>query len=161
MLVHCPLTNVNNTTCDFNNALVTVEINIKVPLIWVIKGSYFGFGSPNNRLKCMQGQKNTFIFLIICIHFYLICSMTPKRFVQQFIFPNPSFVLICGDWSISFKAVFECSAALCTAVTEETAIFNASKAAPSGKEWNCIFIQTNLKIKFPRSACATSGRAVC
>ncbi len=58
-------------------------------------------------------------------------------------------MLICGDWSISFKAcVCEGSAALCTAVTGETAIFNAPKAAPSGKEWISIFIQTNAKIKF-------------
>ncbi len=28
MLVHSALTNVNNTTCDFNNALVNAEINI-------------------------------------------------------------------------------------------------------------------------------------
>ncbi len=47
-------------------------------------------GVPNNRLTCMQGQKKHFHFLI-CIYFYLICSTTPKRFAQQFIFPNPSF----------------------------------------------------------------------
>ncbi len=29
----------------------------KVPLLWVMKGSYFGFGIPNNRLTLMQGQK--------------------------------------------------------------------------------------------------------
>ncbi len=28
MLVHSPFTNVKNTTCDFNNALVDAEINI-------------------------------------------------------------------------------------------------------------------------------------
>ncbi len=38
--------------------------------------------------------------------------------------------------------------------------FNAPKAAPSGKEWICIFIQTNAKIKFSQvCAAATSGRA--
>ncbi len=30
-------------------------------------------------------------FLIICIYLYLICTMTPKRFAQWFIFPNPTF----------------------------------------------------------------------
>ncbi len=44
-------------------------------------------GVSNNRLTCMQGH-----FLIKCIYFYLICSTTPKRFTQRFIFPNPSFV---------------------------------------------------------------------
>ncbi len=40
--------------------------------------------------------------------------------------------------------------------------FNAPKAAPSGKEWICIFIQTNTKIKFSQvCACLTSGRAIC
>ncbi len=83
-----------------------IKFIFKVPLLWVMKGSYFGFGTPNNRLTCMQGQKH-FHFLIICIYFYLICSMTPKRFVQRLIFPNPSCVtLLCADWSISFKAVF-------------------------------------------------------
>ncbi len=33
-------------------------------------------------------------------------------------------------------------------VTGETAIFNAPKTAPSGKEWISIFIQTKVKIKF-------------
>ncbi len=32
-------------------------MGFKVPLLWVMKGSYFGFGIPNNRLTCMQGQK--------------------------------------------------------------------------------------------------------
>ncbi len=36
--------------------LVQVVKYFKVPLLCVIKGSYFGFGS-NNRLTCMQGQK--------------------------------------------------------------------------------------------------------
>ncbi len=37
------------------------------------------------------------------------------------------------------------TAFVCTAVTGETAIFTAPKAAPSGKEWICIF-QTKAKI---------------
>ncbi len=43
-------------------------------------------------------------------------------------------MLICIDWSISCK----------------TFIVNAPKQyqLPSGKEWICIFIQTNMKIKF-------------
>ncbi len=33
------------------------EAIFKVPLLRVMKGSYFGFGIPNNSLTCMQGQK--------------------------------------------------------------------------------------------------------
>ncbi len=43
------------------------------------------------------------------------------------------------------KAAFVSAVLLCTAVTGETDIFTAPKAAPSGKEWICIFIQTNAK----------------
>ncbi len=54
--------------------------------------------------------------------------------------------LICSDWSdwsISFKAAF---VSVCTAFPVK--FFNAPKAAPISKEWICIFIQTNAKIKF-------------
>ncbi len=33
------------------------SVDLKVPLLWVMKGSYFGYGLPSNRLTCMQGQK--------------------------------------------------------------------------------------------------------
>ncbi len=52
-------------------------------------------------------------------------------------------LLLCSDWSISFKA--ECY--FVYSVTVET----APKAPLSGKEWICIFIQTNEKTP-------TSGR---
>ncbi len=90
-------------------------------------------------------------FLIICIYFYLIRSTTPKRFDQRFIFPNNSFVYAnlrwLYDWSISFKA--ECSAAMCTAVTGETAIFNAPKAASSGNKWagNMLICHFGINMK--------------
>ncbi len=62
---------------------------LKVPLLWVMKGSYFGLGVPNNRLTCIQGQK-TLSFSYNKHLFLLYCSSTPKRFVQRLIFPNPS-----------------------------------------------------------------------
>ncbi len=62
---------------------------------YILKCPYMGYerflGVPNNRLTCICKVKKHFHFLIICIYFYLICSTTPKRFVQWFVFPNPSF----------------------------------------------------------------------
>ncbi len=119
----------------------------KVPLLWVMIGSYFGFGIPNNR-TCMQGQKH-FHFLIICIYFYLICSTTPKRFTQWFIFPNPSsswrYSALIGRFHLKQSAVLLCV---------QRYRGNGSKRTPSGKEWISIFIQTNEKR-------ATSGRGIC
>ncbi len=36
---------------------------IKVPLLWVMKGSYFGFGSPQQQVDMHERSKNTFIVL--------------------------------------------------------------------------------------------------
>ncbi len=46
----------------------------QVPLLWVMKGSYFGFGSPQQQADIHARSKN--IHFIICIYFDLICSMT-------------------------------------------------------------------------------------
>ncbi len=65
-------------------------------------------------------------------------------------------MLICADWSdwphfhlispvTPDKAVFVRQCYFVYSVTVETAIFNAPKAPPRGKEWICIFIQTNTK----------------
>ncbi len=37
--------------------------NIKAPLLWVMKGSYFGFGSLQQQVDMHARSKNTFIFL--------------------------------------------------------------------------------------------------
>ncbi len=53
------LCNIINVTFDkFNVALL-----IKVPILWVMKGSYFGFGSPQQQVDMHSSSKNTFIFL--------------------------------------------------------------------------------------------------
>ncbi len=36
---------------------------IKVPLLWVMKGSIFGFGSPQQQVDMHARSKNTFIVL--------------------------------------------------------------------------------------------------
>ncbi len=81
--------------------------------------------------------KKHFNFLIICIYFYLICSTTPKWFAQQFIFQTPP---LCDGWFPVVIGRFHLKQCLWA--------FYAPKAAPSGKEWICSFIQTNTKIKF-------------
>ncbi len=37
--------------------------NVKVPLLWVMKGSYLGFGSPQQQIDMHARSKITFIVL--------------------------------------------------------------------------------------------------
>ncbi len=69
----------------------------------LLKGSFFGFGSPQQQVDIHARSKKYFHYLIICILFFsnllndsqtIHCSM-PLLYVM----------LICTDWSISFKAV--------------------------------------------------------
>ncbi len=71
-------------------------------------------------------------------------------------------MLICSDrsdWSylnlfVPVKQRLWAQYCIVYSVTGETAIFATKKAAPSGKEWICIFIQTNEKRP-------SSGWAIC
>ncbi len=70
----------------------------------------------------MQGQKTlSFSYNMHLFLPYLLNDSQTIRSTIHFSKPLLCVTLICGDWPISFKAV--CSAALCTAVTRETAIF--------------------------------------
>ncbi len=118
---------------------------LKCPYYGLWKVYILVLGVPNNRLTCMQGQK---ILSFICI---LLCSMTPKRFI--FTKPLLCMTLVCGDWSDGrFHFHFIMPVMLCLQRYRGNSYFNAPKAAPSGKEWISIFIQTNAKSNFPRSA---------
>ncbi len=64
-----------------------------MPLLWVMKGSYFGFGIPNNRLTWMQGQKT----LSLSYYMHLFCL--PYLLNDSFFGPLLCVTLICGDWS--------------------------------------------------------------
>ncbi len=44
-------------------AMVWTLLFFKVPLLWVMKGSYFGFGSPQLQVDMHARSKNTFIVL--------------------------------------------------------------------------------------------------
>ncbi len=42
---------------------VVFQFCFKVPLFWLMKGSYFGFGSPQQQVDIHERSKNTLIFL--------------------------------------------------------------------------------------------------
>ncbi len=79
---------------------------VKVPLLWVMKGSYFGFGSPQQQVD-MQGQKTlSFSYNMHLFLLYLLNDSQTIRSMMNFSKPLLCVTLICCDWSISFKAVF-------------------------------------------------------
>ncbi len=69
----------------------------KVPLLWVMKGSYFGFGSP--RHICIYN--NNYNAIIICIYFlpYLLNDSQTIHLTIDFSKPLLCVTLIWGDWS--------------------------------------------------------------
>ncbi len=96
--------------------------------------------------NCSESDSsNIFAFMHLFLPYLLNDSQTIRSMIN-FSKPLLCVTLICGDWSdcsISFKAAFVSAVLLW--VIGETAIFTAPKTAPSGKEWICIFIQTNVK----------------
>ncbi len=67
--------------------------------LWIMKGSYFGFGSPY-RLTCMQGQKTLSLSYIMHL-FTLFAQRFPNHFSSAINFSKPLLcvTLICDDWS--------------------------------------------------------------
>ncbi len=129
---------------DFKNPS---SLELKCPYYGLWKVHILVLGVPNNRLTCMQGQKTlSFSYSMHLFLPYLLNDSQTIRSTIHFSKPLLCVMLIYSDWSdwlISFKA--ESSAALCTAVTGETAIFNAPKAAPSGNHRN-IYVDASLAI---------------
>ncbi len=123
-----------------------------MPLLWAMKGSYFGFGSPQQQVDMHAGSKNTFIVNMHLFLPYLHKESKTIRSTFNFSKPLLCVMLICSDWydwsHLHFiLPVKQCLWAQCCivySVTGET-FFATTKAAPSGKEWICIFIQTNAK----------------
>ncbi len=73
------------------------KMRIKVPLLWVMKVHILVVGVPNNR--CMQGKKT----LSFSYNMHLIFTLFAQR-LPLISKPLLCVMLICGDWSISFKA---------------------------------------------------------
>ncbi len=114
---------------------------LKCPYYGLWKVHILVLGVTNNRLTCMQDQKTlSFSYNMHLFLPYLLNDSQTIRSTIHFSKPLLCVTLICGDWSISFKAVFVIvsSADLCTAVTGETDIFK---------------LQQHLVV--------TSGRAIC
>ncbi len=90
-------------------------------------------GVPGKRLKCMQGQKT--LSLSYNMHLFLPQQLV-SDWLNEYVFQTPPLHDTNLRWLVDFikSCVFE--------------LFNAPKASPSGKEWICIFIQTNAKIEF-------------
>ncbi len=112
---------------------------LKCPYYGLWKVHILVLGDPNNRLTCIQAQKT--LSYSYNMHFFLPYLLNDSQTIRSTIHFSKLLLcvtLICGDWSISFKAVF----------VSFRAVFDTPKAAPSGKEWICMFIQTNAKIKF-------------
>ncbi len=136
---------------DGNTWLFSLVI-VKVPLLWVRKSSYFGFGSPQQ----LSLSYNMHLFLP-----YLLNDSQTIRSTIHLSKPLLCVTLICGDWShfhfimpvMPDKAAFVSAVLFFTALPGKP-LFSAPKAAPIGKEWIYIFIQTNAKRP-------TSGRAIC
>ncbi len=85
---------------------------------------------------------------------YLLNDSQTIRSTIHFSKPLLCVTLICGDWSIGRFHLKQCllivsSADLCTAVTGETAIFNAPTAAPSGNKWvgNMLIFHFDVNMK--------------
>ncbi len=78
-------------------------------------------GVPNNRLTCMQGQKA--LLFSYNMHLFLPYLLNDS----QTIYLTLCVMLICGDWLISFKAVFVSSVPLCVKPLPGNSYFNAPK----------------------------------
>ncbi len=122
----------------------------KVPLLCVMKGSYFGFGSPQQQVDMHARSKNT---LSYNMHLFLSYLLNDSQTIRSTIhFSKPLCVtLICGDWSnwshfhFIMPVMPDKAVLLCVQRYRGKPLFYAPKAAPSGKEWICIFIQTKAK----------------
>ncbi len=80
---------------------------LKCPYYGLWKVHILVLGVPNNRLTCMQGQKTlSFSYNILFFLPYLLNDSQIIRSTMNFSKPLLCVTLICGDWSISFKAVF-------------------------------------------------------
>ncbi len=87
-----------------------------------MKGSYFGFGIPNNRLICMQGQKT--LSFSYNIHLFLPYLLNDSQTIHSTI--HFSKLLLCVTIGrFHLKQCLQCC--FVYSVTGETAIFNTPK----------------------------------
>ncbi len=90
------------------SALNVIISNLKCLYFGVMKGSYFGFGSPHQQADMHARSKRTLSFSYN-MHLFLPYLLNDSQTIRSTIHlskPLLCVTLICGDWSISFKAVF-------------------------------------------------------
>ncbi len=126
-----------------------------MPLLWIMKGLYFGFGSPQQQADMHARSKNTFT-----VHSFitLLAQRLPNDSLNDSFFQTPHLRDTNLRWLVDLShfhfimPVMQClikqhlwaQCCFVYSVTGET-YFTAPKAAPSGKEWISFFIQTNRK----------------
>ncbi len=75
---------------------------LKVPLLWVMKGSYFGFGSPQQKVDMHARSKNTFIVLKYAFIFILFAQRLPNDSFNDSFFQTPPLREANLQWLVSF-----------------------------------------------------------
>ncbi len=141
--------------------------DIKVPLVWVMKGSYFGFGSPQQQVDMHARSKKTLSFSYNMHLFlpYLLNDSQTIRSTMNFSKPLLRVTLICGDWSdwsILFKAVFVSAVLHCVKPLLVKQLFlTLQKWHLVAKHEFAFSFRPTRKSSFPMYARATSGRAIC
>ncbi len=104
----------------------------------------FGFWeSPTTGWHAYKVKKH--FHCLICIYLLPHMLNDSQTIRSTILFPNPSFACSHFHFITPDKAEFVRQCCFVYSVTGETAILTPLKAAPSGKEWICIFIQTNRK----------------
>ncbi len=105
---------------QFFNVYSRGTYTVKVPLLWVMKCSYFGFGSPQQQADMHARSKNTFIVLQYAFIFTLLAQRLPNDSLNDSFFQTlplrDANLLWLDDWSISFPfhiAVFVSAVLLC------------------------------------------------
>ncbi len=89
---------VNLEICNLQSLTSCLLHAFKVPLLWAMKGSYFGFGSPQQQVDMHAGSKNTFIVNMHLFLPYLHKESKTIRSTFNFSKPLLCVMLICSDW---------------------------------------------------------------
>ncbi len=127
-----------------------------------MKGSYFGFGSPQQQVDMHVMSKNTFIVLYVFI-FTLFAHRLPNKSLNDSFFQTSPLRDANLRWLVDFIMPVMPDKGQCCfvySVTEETAILMLQKRHLVAKNEFAFSCRPTPKSSFLRSARATSGRAM-
>ncbi len=77
--------NMLNSIDSFHYIMLITMVNnlvYKVPLIWVMKGSYFSFGGPQQQVD-MHARSNFFFNFLMHLFFTLFAYQLPNDFLND------------------------------------------------------------------------------